>query len=81
MVVLRLIIFASLIFLFQAKSEANEVTWLSYDFPPYYILTGDFEGQGRDQMLVEGIHQQLPTLTYKWKNFPTSRVVSEVFNS
>jgi uncharacterized protein (TIGR02285 family) len=62
-------------------SYAQEVTWLSYDFSPYYILSGSSEGQGRDQLLVKLLQKQLPDYQFSWKQFPTSRIIAELTNS
>jgi len=57
---------------------AKEITWVKFDFPPYYILYDADRGQGRDELIIELLNSYMPDYKFSWANFPSSRVVAEV---
>ncbi|ATD06229.1 TIGR02285 family protein [Pseudoalteromonas piscicida] len=59
---------------------AKQITWIAIDFAPYYILSDDLEGQGRDELLIKLIQQQMPEYTFNYKVFPASRAIHELSN-
>lgn len=59
---------------------AKQITWIVIDFAPYYILSDNLEGQGRDELLIKLIQQQMPDYTFNYKVFPASRAIYELSN-
>jgi len=72
-------IFIFFIFLvISSTTIAKEITWVKFDFPPYYILYDADRGQGRDELIIELLNSYMPDYKFSWANFPSSRVVAEV---
>lgn len=59
---------------------AKQITWIVIDFAPYYILSDNLEGQGRDELLIKLIQQRMPDYTFNYKVFPASRAIYELSN-
>lgn len=59
-------------------SSAQKVTWLTFDFPPYYIVEGPDKEKGRDELIIELITRQLPDYQFEKTRMPSSRIIEEV---
>ncbi|QTL34629.1 transporter substrate-binding domain-containing protein [Pseudoalteromonas viridis] len=64
-----------------AHSSAPVVSWITLDFPPYYIYADRDEGEGRDEQLISLLHAQLPHLAFQRQGFPASRAIHELSHS
>ena len=70
-----------LLVLSSFPSIAKDVTWLTFSFPPYYIIEGPDKGKGRDELIIELLNQQLPDYRFKKVVMPSSRVIEELSKS
>ncbi|MEJ6475480.1 TIGR02285 family protein [Pseudoalteromonas piscicida] len=59
---------------------AKQITWIVLDFAPYYILSDELEGQGRDELLIRLIQPYMPDYAFNYKLFPASRAIYELSN-
>lgn len=57
---------------------AKEVNWVLVDYPPYYILQGEYKGQGRDESVVNLLKPHLSEYQHKYHEMPVSRAVKSV---
>ena len=68
-----------IVFMLQAGFvQAQKITWIVIDFAPYYILSDDLAGQGRDELLIKLLEQYMPEHQFDYKLFPASRAVHEL---
>ncbi|WDE13516.1 TIGR02285 family protein [Thalassomonas haliotis] len=67
--------------LISFASSAQKVTWLTFDFPPYYIVEGPDKDKGRDELIIELIARQLPDYQFEKTRMPSSRVIEAVSKS
>ncbi|WP_440055897.1 TIGR02285 family protein [Pseudoalteromonas sp. T1lg65] len=72
------IIFVLFMLAASLSAKSQQITWLVLDFPPYYILSGQFAGQGRDEAVIKLLHEYMPNYKFNYKTFPSSRAVHEL---
>nr|WP_275446770.1 transporter substrate-binding domain-containing protein [Pseudoalteromonas sp. McH1-42] len=64
-----------------ARIENHAISWITLDFPPYYIYADRDEGEGRDEQVISLLHTQLNKLDYYHHSFPASRAIHELSHS
>lgn len=61
-------------------ASSKTIDWVVVDFAPYYILSDQFIGTGRDESVISLLEQALPEYTFNRVIFPSSRALLEVSN-
>ncbi|KZW99918.1 hypothetical protein JL49_14930 [Pseudoalteromonas luteoviolacea] len=64
-------------------AKAKSIDWIITDFPPYYMISDDLEGTGReelegtgrDELVINLLHEHLPDYSEKKIFFPASRAI------
>ncbi len=58
---------------------ATQLNWIIVDYPPYYIIDGEHQGQGRDESIIELLTSKLDQ-RYRVKQhlMPASRAVKSI---
>nr|WP_275442738.1 transporter substrate-binding domain-containing protein [Pseudoalteromonas sp. OOF1S-7] len=64
-----------------AHNINHVISWITIDFPPYYIYADRDAGEGRDEQLISLLHTQLHPLAYQLQGFPASRAIHELSHS
>lgn len=59
-------------------SLAHTINWLTNDFAPYYILTGQYKHQGRDEKIISLLQQQLPHISFKNTVVPSNQLIQAI---
>lgn len=63
-----------------SHAEVKQITWLKFDFPPYYFVQGEDKGRGRDKRLVELLGAEFQQTKTAWREVPTSSVIELLSN-
>ncbi|TMO56304.1 transporter substrate-binding domain-containing protein [Pseudoalteromonas aurantia] len=71
----------SVIILWVFPINAKSINWIRLDFAPYYILEGQLQGQGRDELLIQLLHDMMPDHTFSNSTLPASRAIHELSNA
>lgn len=76
---LRTLLFATALGLISASSKAaDHITWLHPEFPPSYIASGEFAGQGYLDQQLAVLQGMLPGLTHSTVTAPLARIWHEL---
>lgn len=67
-----------LVLLLPTYCLAGVINWIVVDYPPYYILEGDFSGQGRDELVIDLVSANLVGYQFKRHVMPASRAVKAI---
>ncbi|AZZ98033.1 transporter substrate-binding domain-containing protein [Pseudoalteromonas sp. R3] len=65
----------------HARTDFETVSWITTDFPPYYIYSDRDEGEGRDEQLITLLHTLIGNLVHQRQGFPASRAIYELSHS
>ena len=76
----RSILLFMFLFTLPASATSKTINWVVVDFAPYYILSDQFIGTGRDESVISLLEQELPSYTFNRVIFPSSRALLEVSN-
>lgn len=76
----RSILLPIFLFTISLPTSAKTIDWVIVDFAPYYILSDQFIGTGRDESVISLLEQALPEYTFRRAVFPSSRALLEVSN-
>ena len=57
---------------------ASVINWVVVDYPPYYILQGEYSGKGRDESVINLITPLLSQYQVKRHEMPASRAVKSL---
>jgi uncharacterized protein (TIGR02285 family) len=76
---IRSILFSAFLGLASVTAEANDhITWLHPEFPPSYIASGEFEGQGYLDRQLAALQGLLPGFAHSTITAPLTRVWHEL---
>ncbi|NTS77298.1 TIGR02285 family protein [Catenovulum sp. SM1970] len=66
-----------LLFLLPVFSQASIINWVIVDYPPYYIISGDNKGQGRDEAIMRLVTAKVDR-PFTIQLLPASRAVKSM---
>jgi uncharacterized protein (TIGR02285 family) len=69
------------VLLWANSINAKSINWIHLDFAPYYILEGQLQGQGRDELVIHMLHNMMPDYDFSHSTLPASRAVYELSNA
>ncbi|KZN32476.1 hypothetical protein N474_10765 [Pseudoalteromonas luteoviolacea CPMOR-2] len=64
-----------LLLMLIGPAEAKSIDWIITDFPPYYMVSDDLVGTGRDELVINLLHDHLPDYSENKIFFPASRAI------
>ncbi|MBQ4839643.1 MULTISPECIES: TIGR02285 family protein [Pseudoalteromonas] len=64
-----------LLIMLTCAAESKSIDWIITDFPPYYMISDANEGTGRDELIIDLLHQYLPAYSDNKVYFPASRAI------
>ncbi|CCQ12169.1 hypothetical protein PALB_30700 [Pseudoalteromonas luteoviolacea B = ATCC 29581] len=64
-----------LILIFSNVCHAKQVEWIVLDFPPYYFVASQLNGNGRDESVIQLLKQHDPEFIHTSTIMPASRAV------
>ncbi|MBQ4812943.1 TIGR02285 family protein [Pseudoalteromonas luteoviolacea] len=64
-----------LLLMLIGPAKAKSIDWIITDFPPYYMISDALEGTGRDELVINLLHDQLPEYSENKIFFPASRAI------
>ncbi|MCF2857993.1 TIGR02285 family protein [Pseudoalteromonas sp. SMS1] len=64
-----------LLLMLIGPAKAKSIDWIITDFPPYYMISDDLEGTGRDELVINLLHSHLPDYSENKIFFPASRAI------
>ncbi|WP_155732783.1 TIGR02285 family protein [Pseudoalteromonas luteoviolacea] len=64
-----------LLLMLIGPAKAKSIDWIITDFPPYYMISDDLEGTGRDELVINLLHDHLPEYSENKVFFPASRAI------
>lgn len=70
-----------ILFFYSSFVTATAVEWIVLDFPPYYIISDQNTGRGRDESLIELINTTVPTIKSSYIRVPASRALYQLRDS
>ena len=70
-----------LVLLLPTYCLAEVINWIVVDYPPYYILKGEYMGQGRDEQVIDLVSKNLVGYKFKRHVMPASRAVKALGRS
>lgn len=67
-----------ILFFYSTIVTAIDVEWIVLDFPPYYIISDQSTGLGRDESLIELISNSDPSIKSSFLRVPVSRALYQL---